>query len=136
MIMRAAALLCLLFLIAGCASAKRQEAADLARTQMIGMSKADLIACAGVPSGQAASGRTEALAYRFVGSSSSSTFVQAVPGQNAAFADTDTTTRWCEATFTLTDGKITSVGYRGKTGGLLANRQETCGHIVDQCVRR
>ncbi len=92
----------------------RAELAERAKTELVGMKKSDLLACAGVPLRQATEGPFEYLSY-----SASSRILR---------------TRYCEATFTLKDGVVQKLVYAGRTGGLLSG-DEQCALIVGNCLK-
>ncbi len=102
----------------GCAALDRAKLADRARTDLVGITRGDLLACAGAPDKRLASGDREYFTY----------VVQTVKGTGAAVRS-----RFCEATFVLKDGRVEAITYRGKTGGLLS-KGEQCGYIVENCL--
>lgn len=86
--------------ISGCATS--QEAQD----RMAGMTRADVLACAGAPSSEAQDGNTGVMSY---------SSARAISG----------TTYNCEASITLRNGVVDSVRYRGARG--------TCSAILRGC---
>lgn len=127
------ALLLSLSVATGCATAARFEranVAELAKTQMVGMKKAELFACAGVPERAAEADGLEFLTYTGGGDQVSAAYA---PTRRTAFSRTDQ--RSCEATFTLKDGAVQVVVYKGRTGGW-ATEGEQCAFVVQNCVRR
>jgi hypothetical protein len=117
----------------GCA-VQRAQVADRAQTELVGMSKKDLMVCAGVPIRQERIDDLELLTYGGGGDSTSIGTANAVaPG--TAVGVSRTAHRYCEATFVLKDGKVQKVNYQGRTGGLLT-KGEQCAFIVENCVKK
>lgn len=119
----------------GCATSsskfQRAEIAERAKTEMVGMSKTDLLSCAGVPARSQQVDELEFLTYLSGGDSvgiatggtSSSTGVGVIA----------TKKRYCEVTFVLKDGRIEKVNYTGRTGGY-ATQGEQCAFVVANCL--
>lgn len=109
-----------LLLLTGCA-VPPAGMPNRSRTGLIGMSKHDLLQCAGVPARTQRLGEFEFLA--FAGQESAD---DGVSGEkNAA--------RFCEAAFVLKDGTVRKVNYRGRNGWLLP-KGEQCTFIVKNCL--
>lgn len=125
-------------LLAGCADPDL-ELAQAARTSLLGMGKADLLGCAGVPDRSApAEGGRESLTYLSRG-------LESVPRPESVIVDGedargrptlrrewvtvfDARERRCEATFTLRDGAVERLAYgEGWSPG-------RCAAIVANCV--
>lgn len=126
---------CLIALMSGCTSerAERVETANRAQTEMIGMSKKELLLCAGVPVREAHAEDIEFLTY--IGGGDSVGGAAAVgTSPNTAVAAGASHHRYCEATFALKDETIQKVTYQGRTGGVFS-KGEQCGFIVENCVR-
>jgi hypothetical protein len=128
--------LALATLLLGCASRERAETAERAKSEMVGMTKASVFACAGIPARQESVGNMEFLSYSGGGDvvtahSGSGTVVSTnvVVGSGVSTAQR----RYCEVTIVLTDGVVTKVNYSGRTGGLLS-KGEQCAFVVDNCV--
>jgi hypothetical protein len=118
-------------LLAGCAM-QRAGVAERARTEMVGMSKKDLLMCAGVPARQERVDDLEFLTYTGGGDSVGAAYARSTSPATAV-AVGKRTQRYCEATFTLKDGVVQQVRYSGRTGGLLS-RGEQCAFIVENCA--
>ena len=108
--------------------------ANNARSNMIGMSKTDLLSCAGVPVRQAQSSGLEFLTYAG-GGDSLNTGVVTGTSSNTAVVIGKSARKYCEATMVLKDGFIQRVNYQGRTGGLLT-QGEQCAFIVENCARK
>ena len=119
-------------LISGCASAHRSQIATRAQTELIGMSKKDLLSCAGVPVRQDHADDLEFLTYTGGGDSSSVGYASRTSPSSAIIVS-KRKQRYCEATFVLKDGKVQKINYSGRTGGL-ATRGEQCAFIVENCL--
>lgn len=117
----------------GCA-VQRAKLANRAQSEMIGMSKKELLGCAGVPLRQERVDDLEFLTFGG-GGDSVGTAVATSTSPNTAVAVGKSAHRYCEATFVLKDGIIQRVNYQGRTGGLLT-KGEQCAFIVENCVRQ
>jgi hypothetical protein len=120
------------FVLASCAI-QRADIANRAQTELIGMSKKDLLLCAGVPLRQERVDDLEFLTYAGGGDSVGGA-VATSTSSKTAFAVGKSAHRYCEATFVLKDGTVQKVNYQGRTGGLLT-RGEQCAFIVENCVK-
>jgi hypothetical protein len=134
--LRIASVLCALTLLASCTAdrAARADAANRAQVEMIGMSKKDLLLCAGVPVREAHAEDLEFLSYS-AGGDSVGGGVAVATSPNTAVAVGSSHRRYCEATFALKDGIVQKVTYQGRTGGVFFKGEE-CGFIVENCVKR
>ena len=126
------AVLCGLMLC-GCAI-QRAEIASRAQTELVGMSKKDLLLCAGVPLRQERVEDLEFLSFAGGGDSVGSA-VATSTSSSTAIAVGKSTHRYCEATFVLKNGIVQKVNYQGRTGGLLT-KGEQCAFIVENCVKQ
>ena len=129
------AIVLLAIALAACTQRENQERASRAQTELVGLTRAQLIDCAGQPDRVIGSGSIEQLVYlygehrRMVGEPDPhSTGVQTAP-------PTANSTPWCEATFVMENSRVTNVRYRGQTGGIFTGPQNVCGEIVYHCVR-
>ena len=122
--------------LAGCASAE-SERAMLAREALIGMPKAQLLSCAGVPNRTRQDANVEFFTYenepfdRFGGTTVG---VYGGTGHAGAGLNVPLTSRlqsdFCEATFTLVDGRVAQLVYSSSRGGRFAE----CARIVESCL--
>lgn len=108
-------------LLAGCAS-QRSVVAENAKTDLVGMSKKDLLTCAGVPNRQEAIDDLEYLTY--TGDESRAGGAVMTSQYTAVHSSRK---KSCEATFVLKDGIVQKVSYKG--------RDKLCAVIVENCVR-
>jgi hypothetical protein len=119
---------------------QRAETARRAQTELVGMQKRDLFACAGLPVRDEKVDDLEFLVYEgggdVVGASTSHASATAwgntVSGNQTTVAKA--TRRYCQATFTLKDGVVQRVTYQGRTGGLLS-KGEQCAFVVEACLK-
>lgn len=118
--MQTLAFLCVVLIVASCAALDRAKLAERARSELVGVTKDHLLACAGAPDKHLTSGNSEYLTY------SARTEQRTVDGTGGG-------SRFCEATFILKNGFVEAITYRGKTGGL-ATKGEQCGYIVQNCL--
>jgi hypothetical protein len=132
---RVAAALAITGGLAGCGVTAVQETSLRAQYTLIGMPKAALLSCAGVPARQAAVGNEEFLTYvsRRVDAVTSGMGWYGPPwhmygwgGGPAATQVTD-----CEATFTLRDGVVRRLVYGGDGANGVYSQ---CAAIVQNCV--
>ncbi|MFZ5504612.1 MAG: hypothetical protein ACOY7P_03900 [Pseudomonadota bacterium] len=119
--------------LGGCA-VQRANLAERAQSEMVGMSKKELLLCAGVPLRQERVEDLEFLTFSGGGDSVSSGAATAVSSKTVVGTET-TTRRYCEATFVLKNSAIEKVSYQGRTGGLLT-KGEQCAFIVENCLKR
>lgn len=118
--------------LSGC-TVHRSIVATRAQTQLVGMSKVELLSCAGAPVRQERAEEFEFLT--FVGGGDSMGYgVATFTSPNTAIATGKSARRYCEATFVLKGGIVQKVNYQGRTGGLLT-RGEQCAFIVENCVK-
>ena len=123
--------------LAACTSAA-SERALLARQELVGMPKAQLLSCAGVPDRSREDAGVEYFTYEneqvygygggptvgvFGGSGHFGTGVS-VPLSTRLQSD------YCEATFTLVDGRVAELVYNSSRGGRFAE----CARIVETCL--
>ena len=120
-VMKLVALLALSFLLFGCSNKKSSDA-DKTRTDLIGMSKADILSCAGTPAQSSKSNNIEVLTYSYAAGQPRSDSGAVQQGQ-------------CSASFVFQRGRLTKLNYTGRTGGL-ATQGEQCGFIVANCLKR
>jgi hypothetical protein len=116
-------------LVACGASHRRAEVAGRAQYELVGMSKKDLLLCAGVPIRQQQADDLEFLTY---GAGGDSTAVTVATSQKTSVSKS--AHRYCEATFVLKDGVVQRVNYQGRTGGMFT-KGEQCAFIVENCLR-
>lgn len=116
--------------LAAC-SVGRANLAQEARTQMVGMSRDALVACAGPPDRMVSDDNQELFIYE-TGTPDYDAMVGRDPGPVQQVTGTGSP-RYCEATIMLRDGRVRSVSYRGDTGGLMT-QGEACASIVEGCV--
>lgn len=140
--MRPKTLLPIAFLVAAglsaCAS-PASERALLAQQTLIGMPKSQLLSCAGVPDRSRREGTTEYFTYeneRFY-DTGPTVGVFGGSGHVGAGVDVPLATRiqsdYCEATFTLVDGRVARLVYNTSRGGGLSRYAE-CARIVESCL--
>jgi hypothetical protein len=126
-------------LISGCTSSRleRAEVATQAKAKMIGMSKAQVLACMGAPPQRTAVGQTEVWSYPSGGGDKttfSSLNGSLDPSGNASAFDTSYSAhRYCIVNVVMTAGKVSTINYAGRTGGW-ATEGEQCAFAVRNCV--
>jgi hypothetical protein len=118
--------------ISGCVF-QRAQVASRAQSELVGLSKKDLLLCAGVPLRQERVDDFEFLTFAGGGDSIGGAIASST-SLNTVTAVGKSTHRYCEATFVLKDGLVQKVNYQGRTGGLLT-KGEQCAFIVENCMR-
>jgi hypothetical protein len=121
----------------GSCSFQRAQVATDAKAKMVGMSKEQVLACMGPPSGRAAVGQTEVWSYPSGGDTS--TFSTAsgsidASGNANAFGTSRTLHRYCVVNVVMTEDRVSAVNYNGRTGGW-ATHGEQCAFAVQNCVQ-
>jgi hypothetical protein len=119
----------LVALCVGCA-VQRSNHAERAQAAMVGLSKADLYRCAGLPDKQERVGEEEFLTYQNDLLTSGGITLPIIGG-GVNFFDS----KYCHATFVLKGSKITDLSYAGNTASTLAPLDQ-CGYIIDACIDR
>jgi len=115
--------------LSGCAL-HRARVAHRAEDKLVGLSEEELLRCAGAPAQERRAGELSFLTYHGGGDGVAIGAVAQSQLGVAAFKR-----RYCDATFTLQNGRVADLQYRGRTGGLLT-RDEQCAFIVEDCVAR
>jgi hypothetical protein len=108
---------------------QRAATAEKAQSEMIGMSKEQILACMGPPQGSSAQGSTEVWSYSSGGQQIGTAQVfgtGTVVGSSHA--------RYCVVNVVMQDGRVSHVGYQGPTGGLMT-KGDQCAYAVENCVR-
>lgn len=121
-----------LILLCSCAAKERASTAQRAQGELVGLKKAEILACAGAPARAATADDVEVLTY--VGGGDSRGVATGVGGPGVGTAVLTTHRRYCEATFVLRNGVVEKINYSGRTGGL-ATKGEQCAFVVQNCVR-
>ncbi|PJI42163.1 hypothetical protein [Ferrovibrio sp.] len=127
---------CLIFVagLAGCAS-PLEQVAERARTEMVGMSEAELKACIGEPTALNRENGIDLWSY-FRETARSATTISDVGYTPTNRAETSYDYfRYCEAAFFLQNGRVREIEFRGRTA---TGREimEPCGAIVERCVKQ
>jgi hypothetical protein len=112
----------------------RSDIAKAAKTELIGMTKENLLSCAGVPNGSYVSNGTEFLSYRSGGSTSHSAYTTPGIGGYAPRTYISSRNRYCDINITLKNNIVRKVNYSGKTGAALS-RDSECAYVLERCVR-
>lgn len=125
--MRTLALIALLIL-AACSvldekreAIRRADTANFAQTELVGLLKADILACAGRPARTVKTGDTETLTYLS-------------GGDGDATAGSETKEKPCEVTFVLRDGFVEKLEYSVPDVGIFG-KGDQCAFVVQKCVR-
>ena len=132
--MRATFLLVLVAILAtACANNKfhRAEVAKAAQTELVGMSRKDVLSCAGAPVREAKDGDIDFLTYIAGGDSTGAAV--GVANSSRGVASVSSHRRYREVTFVLQGGVVSKVNYSGRTGGL-ATTGEQCALVVENCM--
>jgi outer membrane protein assembly factor BamE (lipoprotein component of BamABCDE complex) len=124
---RVGALLACLFL-AACAIQRAQVAND-AQSQMIGLTKEQVLACMGPPVNKATEGTTEVWSYA---SGNGQTDVALAGGRG--WASGSSSQKYCTVNVTMAGGRVSRLNYVGPTGGLLTPGEQ-CAFALQNCVQ-
>ena len=114
--LRIALLVSVLLGLTSCSYAYRVERAKLAeqaKTELLGLSKKELLTCAGVPERTVIENGVEFMSY-------TSTSGRSSRGS-------------CLVTFGLRDGTVQTINYSGRTGRYSQNG-ERCAYVVQSCM--
>jgi len=128
----------LLLLLAACGGSASQLASE-APARLTGMSKGDLLACAGRPDRTRIDGGRELLVYETT---------DAIGADEGVFTDSTRTgsglsvpftqqlsSDFCEASFVLRDGRVESLTYRGPSTSRIGRPFGACYALVQGCLR-
>ena len=121
--------LTLLALALGSCSLERNKTATQAETQLVGMSRADLYRCAGLPHRETVIDGVTFATYDNQLSTSNALTLPFIGG-----GLTQGTNNYCRTTFTLERGAVSSVNYAGATGPFYAEHEQ-CAYTVQACLK-
>ncbi|MCP4309342.1 MAG: hypothetical protein GY788_31610 [bacterium] len=110
---------------------ERSQDAKKAQTAMIGMSRSQVLSCAGVPRTTITDGNLEYFAYH-VGNPNYDEILGIQPTVPQQITGTSQPKN-CTVRIVFRDGVVESVGYSGNTGGLFT-QGEVCNAVVGRCV--
>jgi len=117
-------------LLAGCIFERSQEAKE-ARTQLIGMSRSQILACAGQPRSTVKDGDLEVFSY-YVGAPNYDEILGIKPTDAQRITGTSQPKN-CRVRIMFRSGIVDKVDYSGNTGGLFS-RDETCASVINRCL--
>ena len=120
-----------LALLLGACIFERSQVAKDARTEMIGKTRAQVLACAGRPKTMIEDGELEYFAY-FVGLPDYDRVLGIQPTEAQKITGS-TQPKSCKVRIMFRNGIVESVSYSGNTGGLIT-RGEVCASVVSRCV--
>ncbi len=122
--------------LCACSSASHERALA-AQQALIGMPKAQLLSCAGVPDRSRDESLAEFFTYeneRIYGGSGATVGVFGSSGHVGTGLSVPLATQlqseYCEATFTLIDGRVAELVYNTSRGG----RYSECARIIETCL--
>ncbi len=113
--------------VSSCA-VERSNHADRARSDLVGISKAELFRCAGLPDDTQKVGDDEFLTYRN-DLLTSGGITMPIIGGGVNFFDS----KYCHATFVIRNGRAQALHYAGNASSPMAELDQ-CGYIVDTCI--
>jgi hypothetical protein len=105
-----------------------------AQRELLGMSKKELLSCAGTPHRQDRVEDWEYLTYVGGGNSNGDASAVQTPPSTAP-GPRASNQPYCEATFLVKDGVVARVNYQSRTGGV-TTKGEPCEFLIEKCVRR
>lgn len=121
----------LAFTFISACTVQRAQVAQQAKTSLIGMSKAELLSCAGAPVRSESADNIEVLTY--TGGGDSTGFLGGGGTNGGGGGAVSLEHRYCEVSFILTNGRVSRINYAGRTGGLLT-KGEQCAFVVENCM--
>lgn len=125
---RRAGLVLLTLALCSC-SVERNRTAEQAGTQLVGLSRADLYRCAGLPHRETVIDGITFATYDNQLSSSNALTLPFIGG-----GLTQGSNNYCRTTFTLEKGAVSSVNYAGATGPFYAEHEQ-CAYTVQACLK-
>ena len=129
----------------GACANTRADNAVAAQSSLVGLSRSDLLTCAGAPTRVITDGTSEFLTYvsRSFDSRSRTSIGFGIGGGshslgygvgfNAPLVTNDIDSRVCEATFRVENGRVTNINYVGTARSTSARLSE-CFSIVESCL--
>jgi outer membrane protein assembly factor BamE (lipoprotein component of BamABCDE complex) len=116
-------------------SLRRDDNAARAKTQMIGMSKEDVLSCMGPPKKKATEGATDVWSYLSTdgqGNSVSDTY------KPTGYSHTNSShnKRFCTINVVMKEGVVTRINFLGPTATNFFNTNDQCGYAVAACVNQ
>jgi hypothetical protein len=121
--------LILLALALGSCSLERNRTAQQAETKLIGMSRAELYRCAGLPHRELVIDGVTIATYDNQLQASNALTLPIIGG-----GLTQGTSNYCRTTFTFENGAVSSVNYTGATGPFYAEHEQ-CAYTVQACLK-
>jgi|SRR4051812_39286159 hypothetical protein len=123
-----AALVLLTLALCSC-SIERNRTSEQAATKLIGMSRADLYRCAGLPHRETV---IDGIAFATYDNQLSSSNALSLPFIGGGL--TQGSNNYCRTTFTLEKGAVSSINYAGATGPFYAEHEQ-CAYTVQTCLK-
>lgn len=122
--------------LSGCGSFERVELAERAKSELVGLSKEELLACMGAPSEQASAGDTEVWDYDS-GVETVATTTGSATATNRRFFGSQITSfhrLYCEVSVVIEQDRVTRINYQGNTGGIFSEGEQ-CSYVVENCLQ-
>jgi len=116
--------------MSSCAKLNRASLANRAKTELVGMTKKEILSCAGVPVRTYEMDDLEFLTYY---SGGDGTVGAIATGSSPVIGVGSAKRRYCEITLILEDGVVQSVNYTGRTGGLITEGEQ-CAFGLENCL--
>ena len=132
-----AALFGAVFLFTGC-SIERAQLAERAKSEMVGLSKTDILTCMGRPDSRSGSEDFEEWVYSHSDSPGIGNTHGRLDEETTTGGGGTTTTargRYCIVHIRFRRDTVSSVRYSGQTGGIFT-RDEQCAFLVSGCLRQ
>lgn len=131
MLKRAVAAFCVAVSLTGCIFVA-QDQANKGKTALVGKSRSQILACAGIPNATFRDGGTEFFAYAASGMRREDGDISYV-GNGVFLTSSATMQAQCIVTLSLRGGVVASVNYRS-SGGAITAPDEACGYVVRSCL--
>jgi PBP1b-binding outer membrane lipoprotein LpoB len=125
--------LCII-LISGCSlkMASRVDIAKRAKAELIGVSKSEILICAGIPANTYRNNGTEFLTYSNL---ERSNFYDVMSGPGGGLLQMASQLDECEVTLTLRDNVVESVNFRTNHTGIMAS-DDQCAYVFESCLTK
>lgn len=122
--------------LVGCGSFERVELAERAKSELVGFSKEEILACMGAPSERASAGATEVWDYESGGETVATTTGTATATNRRFFGSQVTAFHrlYCEVSVVIEQDRVTRINYQGNTGGLFSEGEQ-CSYLVENCLQ-
>ena len=123
-------------ILAGCGAFERVELAQRAKSELVGLSKEEILTCMGAPSERASAGETEVWDYESSAETIATTTGSGTATNRRFFGSQVTAIHrlYCEVSVVIEQDRVTRINYQGNTGGLFSEGEQ-CSYLVENCLQ-